>query len=46
MCFHGAAVLHSQVRVVRLVHIVVHCENMYNVVIVTDTVLAIACKVI
>ena len=29
-----------------LVHMVVHCENMHNVVIVTDTVLAIACKVI
>ena len=31
---------------VRLVHKVVHCENMYSVVIVTDTVLAVACKVI
>ena len=28
MCFHGAAILHSYVR---LVHMVVHCENMYDI---------------
>ena len=28
MCFHGAAILNSQVR---LVHVVVHCENMCDV---------------
>ena len=28
MCFHGAAFLHS---LVRLVHIVVNCEKMYDV---------------
>ena len=27
MCLHGAVILHS----VRLVHMVVHCENMYHV---------------
>ena len=28
MCFHGAAILHSSVR---LVHMIGHCENMYDV---------------
>ena len=30
----------------RLVHMVVHCKNMYDVQLSSDTVLAIACKVI
>ena len=28
MCFHGAAILHSKIRVV---HMIVHCKNMYDV---------------